>query len=444
MNEQGKNSNNDNFCMKINIIKPSEDEENLNNAKSPNLLSLGARTFKRKKSKMQQKMENSYCIKKYTNEHGTHGANILKEFHKSRTIIKPNAKESSSNLELNTITENCSKNAEEQNQNASQIPSQIPSQTQNQSQSQSPIQMKSPIRIRSPSQKKNQSLFQNQIENHNANQEIKHNINYSININNSNPNDILNILKLTNNLYTDESHLQKEIPTKKLNINNLTKFDNNFNSNNLTKNKLFIQFGLKNKDRKSYKSTKNIEYNIHKTSFSNFLRLKGNNDDKMIYESKIESSESDEGVKINNPNNTHNFNIGNNSSKSAKNSLLIFGKSKRKKSRSKFPHDKSKKSKEKIKKDSSKKTIKSYKSNKSSKEFKRTNNNSSKKMNKINEEKEENKNEEKKKGNNEEKNEDKNEEKKEETKSDNSDKNKEKEKKFKFRFCSLFCCLNSK
>ena len=415
MNEQGKNSNNDNFCMKINIIKPSEDEENLNNAKSPNLLSLGVRTVKRKKSKMQQKMENSYCIKKYTNEHGTHGANILKEFHKSMTINKPNAKESSSNLELNTITENCSKNAEEQNQNASQIPSQIPSQTQNQSQS--PSQMNSPIRIRTPSQKKNQSLFQNQIENHNANQEIKHNINYSININNSNPNDILNILKLTNNLYTDESHLQKEIPTKKLNINNLTKFDNNFNSNNLTKNKLFIQFGLKNKEIKSYKSTKNIASNIHKTSFSNFLRLKGNNDDKMIYESKIESSESDEGVKINNPNNTHNFNIGNNSSKSEKNSLLIFGKSKRKKSRSKFPHDKRKKSKEKI---------------------------SSKKMNKINEEKEENKNEEKKKGNNEEKNEDKNEEKKEETKSDNSDKNKEKEKKFKFRFCSLFCCLNSK
>ena len=140
-------------------------------------------------------MENSLCTKKYTNEHGTHGANILKEYHKSKTIIKPNAKESSSNLENNTLTDNCSKNVDEQKSNMSQ--NQDISQNQDTSQNQSPSQ--------------NQKI-QNRIQNHNAKQEIKHNINYNININNSNPNDLLNILKLTNNIYSGESHLQKEIP----------------------------------------------------------------------------------------------------------------------------------------------------------------------------------------------------------------------------------------
>ena len=124
---------------------------------------------------------------------------ILKEYHKSKTIIKPNAKESSSNLEYNTLTDNCSKNVDEQKSNMSQ--NQDISQNQDTSQNQSPSQ--------------NQKI-QNLIQNHNAKQEIKHNINYNININNSNPNDLLNILKLTNNIYSGESHLQKEIPTKKL------------------------------------------------------------------------------------------------------------------------------------------------------------------------------------------------------------------------------------
>ena len=229
MIEQRNNSNKDN-CMKINIIKPSDGEESINNIKSPNLLSLNLRTQKRKKSGVRQKMENSLCTKKYTNEHGTNGANILKEYHKSKTIIKPNAKESSSNLENNTLTDNCSKNVDEQKSNMSQ--NQDISQNQDTSQNQSPSQ--------------NQKI-QNRIQNHNAKQEIKHNINYNININNSNPNDLLNILKLTNNIYSGESHLQKEIQTKKLNINNLTKFDNNFNNNDSTKNKLItLKFIYKN------------------------------------------------------------------------------------------------------------------------------------------------------------------------------------------------------
>ena len=423
MIEQRNNSNKDN-CMKINIIKPSDGEESINNIKSPNLLSLNLRTQKRKKSGVRQKMENSLCTKKYTNEHGTHGANILKEYHKSKTIIKPNAKESSSNLENNTLTDNCSKNVDEQKSNMSQ--NQDISQNQDTSQNQSPSQ--------------NQKI-QNRIQNHNAKQEIKHNINYNININNSNPNDLLNILKLTNNIYSGESHLQKEIPTKKLNINNLTKLDNNFNNNDSTKNKLIIQFGLKNKDRKSFKSSKNVKSNIKKTSFSNYLNLKGDNEDEMVYENKIESSESDENNKINEHehehNNTHNFIIGNTSSKSEKNSLLIFNKPKRKKSRSKFKSDKNKKVKNKIKKESSKNTRKSSKSNKTNKDInKDINKINNIAKNQINTIKEEDNNEENKIENSNIKNNNENDNEK------NEEENKKK-KKNKFRLCSFFCCLNS-
>ena len=409
MIEQRNNSNKDN-CMKINIIKPSDGEESVNNIKSPNLLSLNLRIQKRKKSNIQQKMENSLCIKKYTNEHGTHGANILKEYHKSKTIIKPNAKESSSNLEYNTLTDNCSKNVDEQKSNMSQ--NQDISQNQDTSQNQSPSQ--------------NQKKIQTQIQNHNAKQEIKHNINYNININNSNPNDLLNILKLTNNIYSGESHLQKEIPTKKLNINNLTKFDNNFNNNNSTKNKLIIQFGLKNKGRRSYKSSKNFEPSIKKDTFSNYLNLKGVNEDEVLYENKIESSESDENNKINEYEHNIINNMGNVSSKSEKNSRFIFHKPNRKKSKSKFKKDKNKKLK-KTKKESSKNTRKSSKSNKSNYDINKINNISNKIINTI---KEEENNEENKIDNSNLKN--------EKEKNEN-----EKKKKNKFRFCNFFCCLNS-
>lgn len=395
MIEQRNNSNKDN-CMKINIIKPSDGEESVNNIKSPNLLSLNLRIQKRKKSNIQQKMENSLCIKKYTNEHGTHGANILKEYHKSKTIIKPNAKESSSNLEYNTLTDNCSKNVDEQKSNMSQ--NQDISQNQDTSQNQSPSQ--------------NQKI-QNQIQNHNAKQEIKHNINYNININNSNPNELLNILKLTNNLYSGESHLQKEISTKKLELNNLSKFNSNFSNNNLTKNKLFIQFGLKNIKRRSWKS--NFEESL-KDKTNSHLKSKGYNEDEMIYENKIESNDSNENIKINEHNNLNNFIIANNSSKSEKNSPKNFCRPRRRNSKSKFEREKNKKEKEKAKKESSKN---SRKSSKTMKEHNKTNNNTHKLINK------------------------KIEENNEENKIDNSNINSDKQKKNKFRFCNLFCCLNS-
>ena len=59
MSELRKNSNTDNH-MKINIIRPSADEENSRTPKNSNLLSLNLMSGKRKKLKMQQKMENSY------------------------------------------------------------------------------------------------------------------------------------------------------------------------------------------------------------------------------------------------------------------------------------------------------------------------------------------------------------------------------------------------
>ena len=408
MNERKNNSNKDN-CMKINIIKPSEEEEIVNNFQNPNLLSINS-PVKRRKSILLQKMENSYCIKKYTNENGTHGAKILKEYHKSKTINNPNAKESSSYLEYNTVTDRGSKNGDEQNQNLSQ--NQDISQNQDTSQNQSP--------------KQNQNKIQNQIQNHNSKQEIKHNINYNININNGNPNDLLNILKLTNNIYSGESHLQKEIPTKKLNINNLTKFDNNFNNNNSTKNKLIIQFGLKNKGRRSYKSSKNFEPSIKKDTFSNYLNLKGVNEDEVLYENKIESSESDENNKINEYEHNITNNMGNVSSKSEKNSRFIFHKPNRKKSKSKFKKDKNKKLK-KTKKESSKNTRKSSKSYKFNNDINKNNNISNKIINTI---KEGENNEENKIDNSNLKN--------EKEKNEN-----EKKKKNKFRFCNFFCCLNS-
>ena len=413
MNERKNNSSKDN-CMKINIIKPSEEEEIVNNFQNPNLLSINS-PVKRRKSKMFHKMENSYCIKKYTNENGTHGAKILKEDHKSKTINNPIAKESSSYLEYNTVSDRVSKNVDEQNQNLSQNLN--ISQNQDMCQNQDTSQNQS---------SKNHNKIQNQIQNHNSKQEIKHNINYNININNGNPNDLLNILKLTNNIYSGESHLQKEIPTKKLNINNLTKLDNNFNNNDSTKNKLIIQFGLKNKGRRSFKSTKNFEPSIKKESFSNYLNLKGVNEDEVLYENKIESSESDENNKINEYEHNITNNMGNVSSKSEKNSQFIFHKPNRKKSKSKYNKDKNKKLK-KTKKESSKNTRKSSKSYKFNNDINKNNNISNKIINTI---KEGENNEENKIDNSNLKN--------EEEKNEN-----EKKKKNKFRFCNFFCCLNS-
>ena len=234
MNEIENKIVNDNYSYKINIIKPQDKEEENMTPFNSNLLSLNARTPKKIKSKLQQKMENSYCIKTHKNMHGTYGEKILKEFHKSQTINKNHIIKKSSFLENKLIDVKSFKNDEENKED-----------------------------------KPN--------ENQNYKHEIKNNINYNININNSNANEFLNIIKFTNNLYTGDNHLQKEMPTKKVNINNLSKFDKNFNKDS-TKKKLFIQFGLENKKRKSFKTSNeipqdNVDNKDKKTNFTNYMNV---------------------------------------------------------------------------------------------------------------------------------------------------------------------------
>lgn len=271
-NSSKKNINNN---YKINIIRHSGKDENLININNPNSLFLDTQTPNRKKSSLQVKMESAFCTKKYKNENGTSGAKILKEFHKSKSLKFAIAKDSESNLENNTNTVKLSK--KEVNTNKENI---------------------------SP--------------------EIKHNINYNININNSNTNEIFDLLKFTNNLYNQEGHLQKELPTKKLDINNLSKFDKNFNKD-LTKKKLFIQFGLNDVKRKSFKSSNEIpKGNKDKTNFSNYLKIK----QKENFENSENSGESEEDM-----NNNYNLNRGDFTSKSTKNAQFNFNKMKNKKSK---------------------------------------------------------------------------------------------------------------
>ena len=271
-NSSKKNINNN---YKINIIRHSGKDENLININNPNSLFLDTQTPNRKKSSLQVKMESAFCTKKYKNENGTSGAKILKEFHKSKSLKFAIAKDSESNLENKTNTVKLSK--KEVNTNKENI---------------------------SP--------------------EIKHNINYNININNSNTNEIFDLLKFTNNLYNQEGHLQKELPTKKLDINNLSKFDKNFNKD-LTKKKLFIQFGLNDIKRKSFKSSNEIpKDNKDKTNFSNYLKIK----QKENFENSENSGESEEDM-----NNNYNLNRGDFTSKSTKNAQFNFNKMKNKKSK---------------------------------------------------------------------------------------------------------------
>ena len=260
---------------KINIIRHSGKEENIINVNNPNSLFHDSQTPNRKISSLQVKMESAFCTKKYKNENGTSGAKILKEFHKSKSLKCAIPKDSESNLEINTNTVKQSK--KEVNTNTPNI---------------------------SP--------------------EIKHNINYNININNSNTNEIFDLLKFTNNLYNQEGHLQKELPTKKLDINNLSKFDKNFNKD-LTKKKLFIQFGLNDIKRKSFKSSNEIpKDNKDITNFSNYLKIK----QKEINENGEDSNESEESI-----NNNYNLNRGDYTSKSTKNAQFNFNRPKNKKSK---------------------------------------------------------------------------------------------------------------
>ena len=343
--------NNDN-SYKINIIKHSGNEDNIN-SNNPNALTPHVRAPKRKKSNLQAKMENAYCTKKHINENGSRGALILKEFHKSKSFYCQTPKEAESNIENISNFEKNSKNDNKEK---------------------------------------------------NISPEINHNINYNININNSNTNEILDLLKFTNNLYNKESHLQKEIPTKKLDINNLANFDKNL-KNNLPKKKLFIQFGLNNQKRKSYKSAKYIpKDNKDKTNFSNYLKLKQKQSYENGEENKIDSSGYEENI---------NIKKGNYTSKSTKNALFKFNSSKSKKNKifkNKVIYEEFEGENEKEKSISrSKNTIKTNKE--SSKQIK-------KQLSKI-----------------------KSEVKIEKSDSDNIIKNKK--AKYKFKFFKCFCCLNS-
>lgn len=378
MDDVDSKINNDNFSYKINIIKPQEKEEENINPNNTNLLCLNVRTPKRKKSKLQQKMESSYCIKTHKNENGSNGEKILKEFHKSKSVNKNLLIKSSPSLFQNkSINEKSSKNDDENKEYGS-------------------------------------------IENQNYIPEIKNSINYNININNSNANELLNILKFTNNLYTDDNHLQKEMPTKKVNINNLSKYDKNFNTGS-TKKRLFIQFGMENnKKRKSFKSSNempqdNADNKDQKTNFSNYLKEQSYNEDNN-YENNRENSDSEDNFNFNL--NKNNINYVKGSSKSAKNSQIIFNKkknSKKKKIKSKFNQEKSPIKKEKLKEkaESVKNVLKliqtDKQSNRSIKSIKET-------PTVKNNDKEEN---------------------------PKKDDEKENKKKKKFNFCGLLCCLNS-
>ena len=334
--------------LKINVVKSQGNEENISQNKK-SLALPNQRSPMRKKSSLQVKMANAFCTKKYKNESGSHGAKILKDFHESKSLKNGTPKESDSNLECNTNNLKNSKNDVEEKKEVAP--------------------------------------------------EIKHNINYNININNSNTNEILDLLKFTNNLYNKDNHLQKEIPTKKLDINNISKFDKNFNKG-LAKKKLYIQFGLNNVKRKSFKSTKDIpKDNRNKINFSNYIQFKQNQN----IENSEDSNEYEE-------NKTINISKGNFTSKSSKKNIFHFNKSKKKKN---------KKMKSKVIFEQSEKENEN--SNPKSKRTKNSKKGSSKKFieqvpQQMVEEKEK------------------------ELKIDND----KKEKKYKFNLCHrFFCCLNS-
>ena len=130
---------------KINVVKSSENIENISSNKK-NSLQTNQRNPSRKKSSLQIKMANAYCTKKYKNENGANGAKVLRELHKSKSLKNVVFKEMESNMDTNTNNLKLSKNDLEEKKEVSP--------------------------------------------------EIKHNINYNININNSNTNEILDLLKI--------------------------------------------------------------------------------------------------------------------------------------------------------------------------------------------------------------------------------------------------------
>ena len=292
MNDSDNKNNSPHNYYKINIIKPQEKEETINlKLNNQNLLTfLGSP--KRKKSKIHEKMENSFCIKKYKNEYGAHGEKILKEFHKSHKsqTIKNSIIDKTAllreNKSISVMTE------------------------------------------------KNDIEDDNIIEKSITKSEKKNSINFNININNNNTNEILNIIKFINNLYTDDNHFQKKKPIKTLSIKYLPKINKN-SINNSPKKKVSVQFRLESHRKKTIKSSNEIQpHNIYikdqKIDFDNCLNL----DQKYKKEKSIGFFEIERDTKFNNKNC---------SSKSLKSYQSIFNKSiksKKKRSKSKFNPDK--------------------------------------------------------------------------------------------------------
>jgi len=299
----------------------------------------------------------------YKNEHGAHGEKILKEFHKSRTIKNKITNKSPSSLEnksISAITEIINLDAD------------------------------------------------NIIEKSIIKSDKKNSINFNININNTRTNEILNIIKFINNLYTSDNHFQKELPIKSLSIKNLPKIDNNSINNSAIKN-ISIKNRLKNLRKKTFKSLKEIqphnEYNKdEKTNFINYLKL---DEQKYKNEKNIGLSEGKRDITFNN---RYNFS---NSLRSYQSIFNKSKKSKKEKSKSKFNVDKKSTLKKSIK--NTIQSIETGKQNNKDNPIKLKKETTTIKSNNK-------------------------EDKKEETKINN---NKNDKNQRKFNFCNIFYCLNS-
>ena len=136
------------------------------------------------------------------------------------------------------------------------------------------------------------------------NPKYKRSVNYNLDINNNNVNNkqnsILNILKLTSNIYNNDEHLKKDVVTKKIDINNIPNIKKSdlFMSGNIDKiikkKKLIITFGLNeqneiNVNQNEFKSNKLNSFkrkissgskgksSNDKNSFSNYIKINKRN-----------------------------------------------------------------------------------------------------------------------------------------------------------------------
>ena len=258
---------------------------------------------------------------------------------------------------------------------------------------------------------KNQKYKTSKFEDLNSNN-TRQNINYNINVNNNNnQNNIINILKLTKNIYEEEEHFKKDYIQKKISSNNLSKFiKKSFDSSkNIIHPNLNIGLNAnKRKDteeinksriKKMSKSSKFIGKKVTKKNIINLIQIeqKYNNDDLSSFNLNEESKN------INNKTNQNNT-INDNQIEQKKNNNNKFKKSKTFK-------------KKKSKKKSSKKCIE-LKSNKSIKTIKSSN----KSINQIFKLKNK---------------------KNEEVSKENDFNNYNKKNKL-FKFVNFLCCLNSK